>query len=59
MLTDQVKKDKEEAVKMIENYFKDVETQLDEQSRYLTEIEQKFEKLKKGSIKTIIYYYSG
>ncbi len=44
---------------MVENYFNDVEAQIDNQSKFLTEIEQKFEKLKKGSIKTVIYYYSG
>jgi hypothetical protein len=58
-LADQVKRDKEEAVKIVENYFKDVEGKIESEYKLLSEVEQKFEKLKKGSIKTVIYYYSG
>jgi hypothetical protein len=37
-LADQVKRDKEEAVKLIENYFREVQAKIDEQTRFLSEV---------------------
>ena len=43
---------------MVEEYFGSMRKNMDEQFGYFGEVEKKLGKIQKGSLKTLIYYYT-
>ena len=54
-----MQKDREEVMKHIENYYLTASKTLEQAKGKCRQVEDKLAKLKKGSIKTLIFYYSG
>jgi hypothetical protein len=55
----QIESDKEAVLRFIGNYYNEAMKNLEEVKNKMNPLEEKLAKLKKGSIKTLIFYYSG
>ena len=55
----EIEEDRENAIKFIENYYNNLRTSVKQIKGNYQQLEEKLNKLKRGSIKTLIFFYSG